>query len=227
MPANSQNNGKRKEKTNSETLKRVEEKLDRFGREQEGMKVTQNRFEEKLDRFEENQKRFGERQQRFEERLDRFDERQERFDERQQRFEERLDRFDERQERFDERQERFDERQERTDARLDNVAREVRQNTTAIENLRNTVLNLYAKQEKRAEEEQRKNAEFREKMLSLVDYMRAKYDDFDIEKKALGASDERLQKDVDGLKASDKKQNLAIANLETRVDRIESDQASA
>ncbi|MGH7491574.1 MAG: hypothetical protein ACREOO_04180 [bacterium] len=72
-----------------------------------------------------------------------------------------------------------------------------------------------------AENEQR-DAQFRNSMLTAVDFVMKEYESFRQEKAALGAGQDRLQKDVDQLKEADHQQNKELRSLDERVHRLES-----
>jgi chromosome segregation ATPase len=66
-----------------------------------------------------------------------------------------------------------------------------------------------------------KNAEFRDQMLTLMDGVTKKYDEFRVEKTALAAGQDRLQKQIDRLNESDGQQNDALRELDVRMTRLE------
>ena len=67
-----------------------------------------------------------------------------------------------------------------------------------------------------------KDAKFRSEVMSMVDYVVRKYDLFEHEKTALGAGQDRLQREIGQLHESDLRQNQAIQDLEGRVAQLES-----
>lgn len=71
-----------------------------------------------------------------------------------------------------------------------------------------------------AENEQR-DAQFRNSMLTAVDLVMKQYELFQQEKAALGAGQDRLQKEVDHLKEADSRQNEELRGLNERVTRLE------
>jgi ABC-type transporter Mla subunit MlaD len=110
------------------------------------------------------------------------------------------------------------ETQSQFNERLNRLTRDLaelrQENAKEFERLSNTMMGLYASQDKKAEEERQKNEKFREQMLTMMDVVRKEYDMFKVEKTAIAAGQDRLQKDVDGLNVSDAEQNQAIAELD-------------
>ncbi len=70
-------------------------------------------------------------------------------------------------------------------------------------------------------ENEKKDAQFRDSMLTAVDALMKNCELFQQEKMALGAGQDRLQQEIDQLKASDQQQNEALRGLEGRVTRLE------
>ena len=71
-----------------------------------------------------------------------------------------------------------------------------------------------------AENEQR-DAQFRNSMLSAVDSVMKQYESFQQEKAALGAGQDRLQQEVDQLRGAETRQNEDLRKLDERVTRLE------
>ncbi len=72
---------------------------------------------------------------------------------------------------------------------------------------------------------EKRDAQFRDEMLTMMDSVLRRYEQFDQEKKALGAGQDRLQAAISDLQSSDDRQNQAIAELQSRVTKLESAQA--
>lgn len=68
---------------------------------------------------------------------------------------------------------------------------------------------------------EKRDAQFRSEMLTMMDSVLRRYELFDQEKTALGAGQDRLQSEISDLQASDHRQNKAIAELEGRVANLE------
>lgn len=122
------------------------------------------------------------------------------MNERQQRFEDKLEGFEKKQEIFEAKQIEFDEK---------------------LEDFKATMIKLYDEQERKAEEDREENRKFREAMYSLADRLVKDYENFTVEKFALGGKQDRLETEVEALQESDAKQNKALAKLETRVEYLE------
>jgi hypothetical protein len=71
-----------------------------------------------------------------------------------------------------------------------------------------------------AENEQR-DAQFRNSMLTAVDFVMKQYELFQQEKAALGAGQDRMQKEVEQLKEADIRQDEELRGLNERVTRLE------
>ncbi len=68
---------------------------------------------------------------------------------------------------------------------------------------------------------EKRDEKFRSDMLSIADNVVKKYEVFDHEKIALGAGQDRQQKEIDFLHQSDRQQNATLQELEGRVKQLE------
>ena len=131
---------------------------------------------------------------------------------------EQLSVLDQRQQRFEERQDRFEENQKRVEGGL----------LQAFSDFKNAVWELYVKQDQKIERALVENAKFKDDILTAVDRVAQMFGDFNLEKKALGLKQDRIEStqnrmeaEIEALQDSDQKQNRALASLETRVEFIE------
>jgi len=72
---------------------------------------------------------------------------------------------------------------------------------------------------------EKRDAQFRNEMLTMMDSVLRRYELFDQEKTALGTGQDRLQAAISDLQASDHRQNQTIEELQRRVTKLESAQA--
>ncbi|MDZ7268020.1 MAG: hypothetical protein ONB48_10040 [candidate division KSB1 bacterium] len=71
------------------------------------------------------------------------------------------------------------------------------------------------------EKEREENMQFREQIYTMVDHVSRYFTDFEVEKKALAARDDRLESRIDVLEGSEAKQNRTLEELDTRVAALE------
>ncbi len=97
-----------------------------------------------------------------------------------------------------------------------------------LENYMALTMKLYNNQDRRAEEEQEKNTKFRDMIYSLIDRVIGDYKNFEVEKLAVGAKQdrletkqERMEAEIETLQDSDEKQNQVLANLAVRLEHVE------
>lgn len=71
------------------------------------------------------------------------------------------------------------------------------------------------------EKEREENMKFRDQIYTIVDRISRYFTDFDIEKKALAARDDRIESRVGVLEVSEVRQNHTLQELDTRVAALE------
>lgn len=154
-------------------------------------------------RFEKSHQGLAKNQQGFEKRLQGFNKRQQSFNKRQQSFEKRQQGFEATLQQFNKRQDKFDH---------------------DLEEFREKMFALLYHEINEAEKARTESRKVIDQIHTIADRIAKRFDDFTVEKMALGARDDRIEGRVESLENSDVKQNRTIEKLDTRLTYLEARQ---
>lgn len=158
---------------------------------------------EKFDYLVEQLSNFANEQKKFSGQLERFDKRQVQFEKRQVQFEKRQVQFEKRQDRFEKRQDRFEENQQIFIKKLESLEFDFDEK---VEQLRAIIIEIGETNSQEIKNLRKEVMEKIDRLLIAMDAQSRDFDNFQTEKRALGASVDRLQSEVDKLKDSDSSQ---------------------
>lgn len=147
-------------------------------------------------RFESSHKDLKSRNESFKRALLGFEKRQQSFEKRQLRFEKIVEQLNKRQDKFDDDLNAFWEK----------------------------MLALHNQEARKAEQDRLKSQKVIDQIYAIADRITKYFDDFNVEKLALGARDSRIENRVGSLEESDLKQNHTIEKLDTRLTYLEARQ---
>lgn len=86
------------------------------------------------------------------------------------------------------------------------------------------MLALHNQEARKAEQDRLKSQKVIDQIYTIADRITKYFDDFNVEKLALGARDDRIENRVESLEESDLKQNHTIEKLDTRLTYLEARQ---
>lgn len=86
------------------------------------------------------------------------------------------------------------------------------------------MLALHNQEARKAEQDRLKSQKVIDQIYTIVDRITKYFDDFNVEKLALGARDDRIESRVEVLEESDNKQNHTIKSLDSRLTYLEAKQ---
>lgn len=132
--------------------------------------------------------------------------------------------FDKRQQGFDKRQQRFEKRQQGFEKKLEHLIERQNEYENDFKAFWEKMLALHNQEDRKAEQDRLKSQKVIDQIYTIADRITKYFDDFNVEKLALGARDDRIENRVESLEESDLKQNHTIEKLDTRLTYLEARQ---
>lgn len=86
------------------------------------------------------------------------------------------------------------------------------------------MLALHNQEARKAEQDRLKSQKVIDQIYTVADRIAKSFDDFNVEKLALGARDDRIESRIEALEESDDKQNHTVKNLDSRLTYLEARQ---
>ena len=129
-----------------------------------------------------------------------------------------------RQQGFDKRQQRFEKRQQGFEKKLEHLIERQNDYENDFKAFWEKMLALHNQEARKAEQDRLKSQKVIDQIYTIADRITKYFDDFNVEKLALGARDDRIENRVESLEESDLKQNHTIEKLDTRLTYLEARQ---
>lgn len=129
-----------------------------------------------------------------------------------------------RQQGFDKRQQGFEKRQQGFEKKLEHLIERQNEYENDFKAFWEKMLALHNQEARKAEQDRLKSQKVIDQIYTIADRITKYFDDFNVEKLALGARDDRIENRVESLEESDLKQNHTIEKLDTRLTYLEARQ---
>lgn len=122
------------------------------------------------------------------------------------------------------RQQGFDKRQQGFEKKLEHLIERQNEYENDFKAFWEKMLALHNQEARKAEQDRLKSQKVIDQIYTIADRITKYFDDFNVEKLALGARDDRIENRVESLEESDLKQNHTIEKLDTRLTYLEARQ---
>lgn len=122
------------------------------------------------------------------------------------------------------RQQGFEKRQQGFEKKLEHLIERQNEYENDFKAFWEKMLALHNQEARKAEQDRLKSQKVIDQIYTIADRITKYFDDFNVEKLALGARDDRIENRVESLEESDLKQNHTIEKLDTRLTYLEARQ---
>ena len=122
------------------------------------------------------------------------------------------------------RQQGFEKRQQGFEKKLEHLIERQNEYENDFKAFWEKMLALHNQEARKAEQDRLKSQKVIAQIYTIADRITKYFDDFNVEKLALGARDDRIENRVESLEESDLKQNHTIEKLDTRLTYLEARQ---